>query len=117
MLDVHISGPGVGRALEQRGHDVLAVDQSQDLRELEDSKLLALASSQERIPITSNVGDFMEEATSWALVGKPHAGCIMVAYQVSKNRYGTLVRQLEKLLADTIQAGWRDRIEWLSVAR
>lgn len=117
MLDVHISGPGVGRELERRGHDVLAVDQSQALRELEDPELLALAESQERILITSNVGDFIEEATSWAIVGKSHAGCIMVAYQISKERYGTLIRQLENLLADTTQSGWRDKIEWLSLSR
>jgi predicted nuclease of predicted toxin-antitoxin system len=117
MLDVHISGPGVGRALEERGHDVLAVDQSQTLRELEDSELFELAKIQDRILITSNVGDFIEEATSWAAAGRSHAGCVMVAYQVSKERYGTLLRQLENLLVDTTQNEWRDRIDWLSAVQ
>lgn len=117
MLDVHISGPGVGRAMEERGHDVLAVDQSQTLRELEDVELLTLARDEDRILVTSNVGDFIEEAISWASTGRSHAGCVMVAYQVSEKRYGTLIRQLENLLADTTQSDWRDKIEWLSLAR
>lgn len=40
MLDVHLSGPVVGGALRERRHDVLAVDQSPELRELEDPEPL-----------------------------------------------------------------------------
>lgn len=103
MLDVHLSGPVVGRALRERGHDVLAVDQSRELRELEDPELLRLAKEEGRIFVTSNVGDFMEHVTEWAHAGESHAGVIMVAYQAKKERFGLLVRGIEQLLEDTSQ--------------
>lgn len=53
MLDVHLSGPVVGGALRERGHDFLAADQSPELRELEDPELLRLAKEEGRILGTS----------------------------------------------------------------
>lgn len=83
MLDVHVSGSVVGRALRERGHGVLAVDRSPELRELEDEELLLLAREGARILVTSNAGDSMEHITEWAHAGETHAGIILVAYQVS----------------------------------
>ena len=53
MLDVHLSGPVVGGALRERGHDFLAADQSPELREFEDPELLRLAKEEGRILGTS----------------------------------------------------------------
>lgn len=115
MLDVHLSGPVVGRALRERGHEVLAADQSPELRELEDPELLRLAKEEGRILVTSNVGDFMEYITEWAYAGESHAGFIMVAYQVKKERFGLLIRGMQQLLEGTSQEQWIDRIRWLGL--
>ena len=112
MLDVHLSGPVVGEALRERGHDVLAADQSP---ELEDLELLRLAKEEDRIFVTSNVGDFMEHITEWAHAGESHAGIIMVAYQVTRGRFGLLIRGIEQLLEGTSQEQWMDRIRWLGL--
>jgi hypothetical protein len=115
MLDVHLSGPVMGGALRERGHDVLAADQSPELRELEDLELLRLAKEEDRIFVTSNVGDFMEHITEWAHAGESHAGTIMVAYQVTRGRFGLLIRGIERLLEGTSQEQWTDRIRWLGL--
>lgn len=117
MLDVHLSGPVVVGGLTERGHDVLAVDQSPELRELEDPDLLRLAWEEDRILVTANVGDFMEEVAAWAHAGESHAGLILVTYQVSRDRFGLLIRSTEALLEGTTQAQWRDRIRWLRPTR
>lgn len=117
MLDVHLSGPVIGGALTERGHDVLAVDQSPELRELEDPDLLRLAQAEDRIFVTANVGDFLEEAAAWTHAGESHAGLILVTYQVSRDRFRFLIRGTETLLEGTSQAQWRDRIRWLRLPR
>ncbi len=115
LLDVHLSGPVVGGALREYGHDVLAADQSPELRELEDAELLRLAREEGRVLLTSNVGDFMEHITGWAQAGETHAGVIMVPYQVKKERFGLLIRSIQELLEDTSQEQWMDRIRWLGL--
>ena len=115
MLDVHLSGPVVDVALRERGHDVLAVDQSPELRELEDPELLRLAKEEGRILVTSNVGDFMEHITAWAHAGESHEGVIMVVYQATRARFGVLIRGIEELLEGTSQEQWTDRIRWLGL--
>jgi hypothetical protein len=115
LLDVHLSGPVVGGALREGGHDVLAADQSPELRELEDLALLWLARNENRVIITSNIGDFMEHVTEWAQAGQSHAGVIMVSFQVKKERFGLLIRSIEGLLENTSQEQWTDRIRWLGL--
>jgi hypothetical protein len=115
MLDVHLSGPVVGEALRKRGHDVLAVDQSPELRELEDPELLRLAKQEGRILVTSNIGDFMEHITEWAYAGESHTGIIMVVYQAPRARFGLLIRGIEELLEGTSQEQWTDQIRWLGL--
>ena len=112
-MDVHLSGPVVGGALQGRGHDVLAADQSPELRELEDIEFLRRAKEEGRILVTSNIGDFMEHITEWAYAGASHAGVIMVFYQATRARFGVLIRGFEELLEGTSQEQWNDRIRWL----
>ncbi len=113
LLDVHLSGPVVGGALRGHGHDVLAADQSTELRELEDPELFRLAKREGRVLITANVGDFMEQVTEWAQAGESHAGLVLISYQVDKNRLGLLIRSMERLFESSSQEQWIDRISWL----
>jgi hypothetical protein len=115
MLDVHLSGPVLGEALRERGHDVLAADQSPELRELEDPELLRLAKEEGRILVTSNIGDFMEHITEWAHAGESHAGVIMVVFQATRARFGLLIQGIEELLEGTSQEQWMNRIRWLGI--
>jgi len=82
---------------------------------LEDLELLRLARDEDRVLITSNIGDFVEHITEWAQAGQSHAGVIMVSYQVKKERFGLLIRSIERLLEDTSQEQWIDRIRWLGL--
>jgi hypothetical protein len=52
LLDAHVSGPNVGRRLEQNGHDERALDQEPALEGLDDDDVLALAASERRTPST-----------------------------------------------------------------
>jgi len=82
---------------------------------LEDLELLRLARDEDRVLITSNIGDFVEHITEWAQAGQSHAGVIMVSYQVKKERFGLLIQSIERLLEDTSQEQWIDRIRWLGL--
>jgi predicted nuclease of predicted toxin-antitoxin system len=113
LLDVHISGPVVGGTLRERGHEVLAADQSAVLRELEDAELFRLAKREGRVLVTANVGDFMEQATEWAHVGESHAGLVLISYQVDRSRFGFLIRSIAQLFEGCSQGQWTDRVSWL----
>lgn len=82
---------------------------------MEDLELLRLARDEDRVLITSNIGDFVEHITEWAQAGQSHAGVIMVSYQVKKERFGLLIQSIERLLEDTSQEQWIDRIRWLGL--
>ena len=101
--------------MRERGHDVLAADQSAELRELEDPELFRLAKQENRVLVTANVGDFMEQATEWSYVGESHAGLILVSYQVDRDRFGALIRGLDRLLDGSSRERWTDRISWLGL--
>jgi hypothetical protein len=108
LLDAHVSGPNVGRRLEQNGHDVRALDQERALEGLDDDEVLALATSDERILITHNVADFPRILRDWADAQRSHAGVILV-YGIDPSEFALIVRGIElwfQLRPD--QADWGD---------
>ena len=108
LLDAHVSGPNVGRRLEQNGHDVRALDQERALEGLDDDEVLALATSDERILITHNVADFPRILRDWADAQRSHAGVILV-YGIDQSEFALIVRGIElwlQLCPD--QADWGD---------
>ncbi|MGH3086276.1 MAG: DUF5615 family PIN-like protein [Rubrobacteraceae bacterium] len=59
ILDLHVSGKRVGRALSAAGHDVRAADAEGEIFDaMEDERLLAVAASEERVLVSRNVRDF-----------------------------------------------------------
>lgn len=46
LLDAHISGRVVGKALEEAGHDVYALDSEKELEGMQDPDVLELAISE-----------------------------------------------------------------------
>ena len=58
MLDAHLSGRAVGKALVESGHDVRALDSESVLEGMEDPAVLELAFAESRVLVTANVSDF-----------------------------------------------------------
>lgn len=115
LLDAHISGRRIARALRERGHDVRAADEERALDELDDEDLLALATEDNRILVTANARDFLPLVRAWAEAGREHAGCIIVARSVRQHQFGAIIAGvLAALEAVPEQADWQDRVHWLS---
>ena len=97
LLDAHVSGPNVGRRLEQAGHDVRALDQERALEGLDDDEVLALATSEQRILVTHNVADFPRILRDWAAAQRAHAGIILV-YGIDHSEFALIARGIERWL-------------------
>ena len=111
LLDAHVSGRRVGRALRARGHDVLALDSDPALAALSDDEFFALAQAERRIVVTRDVKDFVPLLRGAAEAGRPHAGCILVLLRT--NAYGE-TRVLDKLFREhSRERDWIDRVEFV----
>ena len=112
LLDAHVSSRRIGRPLQRRGHDVLALDREPELAALDDEQVLTLAAADSRIVITHDVKDFAPLLRAWAERGTSHAGCILVTLGHAET--GRILRRLEALLGRVgDQRDWVDRAEFL----
>jgi hypothetical protein len=108
LLDAHVSGPNVGRRLEDAGHDVRALDQQPALEGLDDHEVLALAASEQRILVTHNIADFPRILREWAAAQRNHAGVILV-YGIDHGEFSVIVNGIERWLEmRPDHADWRD---------
>jgi hypothetical protein len=108
LLDAHVSGPNVGRRLEQNGHDVRALDQEPALEGLDDDEVLALATREQRILVTHNVADFPRILREWAAAQRSHAGVILV-YGIDHSEFALIARGIERWLSlRPDQEDWTD---------
>jgi hypothetical protein len=104
LLDAHVSGPNVGRRLEQKDHDVRALDQEPALEGLDDDEMLALATSEQRILVTH----FPRILREWAAAQRSHAGVILV-YGIDHSEFALIARGIERWLElRPAQADWSD---------
>jgi len=113
LLDAHISGRSVGRALTESSHEVRAFDSEIELEGLSDPEVLELAAAEGRVLVTANVRDFEPLLREWAGEGRLHAGVILVPASVKNEAFGVLISGVQKTLADITQEEWIDRVEWL----
>ncbi len=97
LLDAHLSGPNVGRRLEEDGHDVRALDQEVALERLGDDRVLALAAEEERILLTQDVHDFPAILREWAGAQRSHAGVILV-YGIDHSEFRLIIRGILRWL-------------------
>src|SRR5918994_809718 len=97
LLDAHVSGPNVGRRLEESGHDVRALDQEPALEGLDDDEGLALAATEERVLVTHNIADFPRILRESAAAQRSHAGVILV-YGIDHSEFALIVRGIERWL-------------------
>lgn len=113
ILDAHISGPVVGEALKENGHDVFPVDQHPELEGLSDRNLLALATEEGRVLVTANVRHFLPLLTEMSARGESHSGCILIPRSIRSEDFGTIISGIRDALEGTSQEDWIDRVEWI----
>jgi predicted nuclease of predicted toxin-antitoxin system len=113
LLDAHISGRTVGKALIGGGHDVRALDSEVELEGLSDPEVLELAAAEGRVLVTANISDFEPLLREWADESRSHAGVVLVPSSVKNEAFGVLISGVEETIADTSQEEWVDRVEWI----
>ncbi len=109
MLDAHVSGPKVGRALEERGHDVKPTER---MERVPDGALLEMAARQERVLVTHNARDFLQIVRDRP-PEKSHAGLILIPHSVRLQDFGTIIRGVQDTLGELSQEDWANRVQWL----
>lgn len=108
LLDANLSGRRVGRLLEGRGHDVLALSNDARLARLSDDEVLALAAREQRILVTRNSRDFAPILREWAEGGRSHSGCILI-WTLEHRDFSAIVAALDRLFTErSRQRDWRD---------
>ena len=112
LLDAHLSGRAVGRALRDLGHDVYAIDAEKNLEGLRDEDVLDLAISEARVLITANVADFLPLLTALGESGRSHAGCILVPNSFNNEDFGPLISAIDRELQTVPSDAWSDRVGW-----
>ncbi len=116
LLDAHVSGRTVGKALTDSGHDVRALDSQIELEGLSDPEVLDLATREGRVLLTANIRDFAPLLREWAGEGRTHSGVILIPSSVRNEAFRVLISGVEKTLSGTTQDEWVDRVEWLQRA-
>ncbi len=119
LLDAHVSGKRIARALRDAGHDVRAITEERDLEGLDDPDVLGLAAREGRILVTFNNRDFVPLLREWSEAGRPHAGCILI-FGLDHSRFAQILRGLEQAFSDRpAQEDWTDITQplWRSQAR
>lgn len=109
LLDADVSSRTLVRMLDERGHDLVAAGLRDDLKQLDDPLLFAVAQEQRRIVVTHNVRDFPEILAEWAAAGRSHHGCILS--HIPTNAFAEMAARLDR---------WFDRFpkqrDWLDRA-
>ena len=113
LLDVHVSSRHVGGPLEAAGHDVLTLDQNEQLRRLTDEEILEHAAAERRVVVTHNHRHYAPILRRWGEAGQDHAGCVLIT--LPHSAYGVILRGLEHAFATRpTQDGWVNRAEFLA---
>jgi nucleoside-diphosphate-sugar epimerase len=118
LLDEHIS-PHVARALRDRGYDVIAVAERQELRGADDRQVLLAAEAEGRVTVTADIRDFSRLGFDRLPNRRWHAGIVLASpttFPLSDAAFGTLVRALEHLMAEKAVVDVSGEVIWLSRA-
>ena len=108
LLDEQIPA-SVARALRDRGHDAVSIQERIDLRGLADPALFAAAQADRRALVTDNVRHFRSEADLALAAGRDHYGVIFLTDKgMPRHRIGLFIREavqrLDALLQDHASA-------------
>jgi predicted nuclease of predicted toxin-antitoxin system len=94
LLDADVSSRALVRLLTERGHDVVAGGLVEELKQLDDPILFAVAQEQRRLVLTHNSHDFPDILREWADAGRRHHGCIIST--VPTNAFREMEQRLER---------------------
>lgn len=94
LLDADLSSHALVRILRERDHEVLAAGLDDDLRQLDDPVIFAVAQQGRRIVITHNSHDFPDILREWAEAGRSHHGCLIS--HLPTNAYGEMARRFDR---------------------
>jgi predicted nuclease of predicted toxin-antitoxin system len=100
LLDEHYSD-SIAAALRARGHDVVAIQERDDLRGLSDGRVLLAACAERRVVVTEDLSDFRRRVRRAINEGTPTFGVVCVsprAFRRDAKSTGRLVRALDALL-------------------
>ena len=112
MLDAHVSGSKVGRALEELGHDVKATER---MERIPDDVIFELAAGEGRVLVTHNVKDFAQILRRRP-PEKSHAGLVLIPRSVKLNDFGTMISGIQETISGLSQEDWVDRAGWMRKA-
>lgn len=118
LLDGHMP-LAVAKQLRAEGHDVEALPEWQGgvYREKRDDEILRAARVEERVFITYDRRTIPNTLTHWAETGEHHAGLVFVDDKtVRSSDVGGLLRSLRRLIDETGDESWQDRVEFLKRA-
>jgi hypothetical protein len=111
FLDAHVSARRIATALRTQ-HDVRAADEEHELDGWDDERLLELATEEDRIMVTFNVGDFARITVEWAAARRSHAGCLLII-GIDHAEFGLILRVIDHALSTrSDQDAWIDYTAW-----
>lgn len=120
LLD-ELYSPTIAEELRKTGHDVVSVQESDDLRGLDDRELWVRASAEGRALVTENVADFAPLVREAAAQGDRHLGVVFTSPRSMPRGVGTI-----GLYVDVLDAFLRehpgeeallDQVAWLGPAQ
>lgn len=97
LLDADLSHRWIAAPLEEKGHDVIALQADEARRSLPDEPVLRLATTEQRILVTRNGRDFHPLARAWAEEQRSHAGMILI-WSVQSDAFNEIVSGVQRLL-------------------
>ena len=104
-------------ALRARGHDVIAVQEDEELQRARDADLFIVAQRLERALVTENVRDFLPLDAASNRGGQVHWGLVLTTNRsFPRHRpsfIGMLVVALDELLHSDTGRGAESRVVWL----
>lgn len=108
LFDADLPSHTLIRILTQRGHDALGAGLSDDLKQIDDPIVFAVAQEERRVMITRNFHDFPHILRDWAEAGRSHHGCILS--HPATNAYGEMGRRFDRWFEQfPSQSDWVDR--------
>ena len=110
LLDANLSPRRIAAQSREAGHDVLALAETATYEGLSDPQVLELATSDGRIVITRNSGDFAPIAREWAEAQRSHAGLILI-WTLDHNQFAEILTGIEHQLNL-----WPSQGQWLNLA-
>jgi predicted nuclease of predicted toxin-antitoxin system len=108
LLDANLCPRGIAIRLRSAGHEVLALAEEPALEGLDDSAVLELAASDNRVLITRNSRDFAPLAREWAEAQRSHAGIILI-WTRDHSQFRQIVEGIQRCLDQRAkQKDWHD---------